>query len=117
MLQTWTAWRPFPRAEATFSVPAVPGVYEVRHSITGRIVAFGHTGNLARALDELRRYGGAGLLAKLFGRGLPRIADLEFRICAAANRADARAVASRLLGMRQAVWRQRLAVAGARLNG
>lgn len=114
MLQTWTAWRRFPLpAEGQMTVPAVPGVYEVRHSLTGRVIAFGHTGDTARALDELRRYGAVGRFARLFARDAPRVADLEYRICAAGSRTDARRIAGRLLGMRQTVWRRRMSMGGA----
>jgi hypothetical protein len=85
-------------------------VYEVRHTLTGRVVAFGHSGNVVAALMELKLNGGAGAFARLFGRQPPvtRVADLEYRICAAATRAEARTTAQRLLGLRQTAWRRRI---------
>ena len=113
MLQTWSGWKHFPDgANGPLAAPAVPGVYEVRHSMTGRVVAFGHAGDMAQAIEELRLHGAVGPLARLFPRPLPRIADLEYRICPAASRAEAKTVANRLMGMRQTVWRRRLAMTG-----
>jgi len=119
MLQTWSAWKRFPEeASGRAAVPPGPGVYEVRHSMTGRVVAFGHAADIAQAFEELRRYGAVGPFARLFSRQPLRTADLEFRVCPAASRADARVNAQRLMGMRQTVWRRRVAQAGAaRLTG
>jgi len=97
MLQTWSGWKHFPRIEdGPVEAPAGPGVYEIRHSLTGRMIAFGHAGDLAQAFGEFRRYGAVGPFARLFARPTPRVADLEFRTCTAASRADARVVANRL---------------------
>jgi hypothetical protein len=117
MVQTWSGWKRFPSADGAVDAPAGPGVYEVRHSLTGRVVAFGHAGDLAAALAEFARYGAVGPFARLFNRQVPRVADLEFRICTAASRAEARIIANRLMGMRQTVWRRRLAPSGVRLTG
>jgi hypothetical protein len=115
MLPTWTGWKHFPHEP--IEAAAGPGVYEVRHSMTGRVLAFGHTSDVAAALAEFRRYGAVGPFARLFARPAPRVADLEFRICPAPSRAEAKIVANRLMGMRQTVWRRRLAPSGARLTG
>ena len=67
-----------------------------------------------RPLTELRRYGAVGPFARLFSRQPLRTADLEYpHSVAAASRADARVNAQRLMGMRQTVWRRRVAQAGA----
>ena len=44
MVQTWSGWKRFPDAQSGEFVeaPTGPGVYEVRHTLTGRVVAFGH---------------------------------------------------------------------------
>ena len=69
MLQTWSAWKRFPEgASGRAAVPPGPGVYEVRHSMTGRVVAFGHAADIAQAFEELQRYGAVGPFARLFPR-------------------------------------------------
>jgi hypothetical protein len=90
--------------------PIGPGVYEVRHTNTGRVVAFGHTANVANAISELKLDSGVSAFARLFGRA-PLVApvnDLEYRTCAASTRADAKTTASRLLSLRQTAWKRRL---------
>jgi hypothetical protein len=113
MVQSWSSWKRFPDAEAgdTMEAPIGPGVYEVRHTLTGRIVAFGPTGNVAEALSKLkvnRRLGSN--LARLFGkqRIVSRVADLEYRTCATGSRAEAKSAAHRLLGLRRTAWCWRL---------
>jgi hypothetical protein len=114
MMQTWSGWKRFPDVNSGDHVeaPIGPGVYEVRHTMTGRVVAFGHAGSLANAIADLKVNGGAGPIARLFRRQplVSRVADLEYRTCAAASRADARTTAQRLMGLRQAAWRRRMVV-------
>lgn len=114
MMQTWSSWKRFPDAQSGqhIEAPIGPGVYEVRHSLTGRVLAFGHCSNVAQAISELRVNGGAGLFARLFGKQqlVPRTADYEYRTCAAATRAEAKVTAQRLMGLRQTAWRRRLDV-------
>ena len=111
MMQTWSGWKRFPDVNSGdhIEAPIGPGVYEVRHTMTGRVVAFGHARNVAGAIAELKVNGGAGPIARLL-RPQPlvsRVADLEYRTCAAASRAEAKTTAQRLMGLRQAAWRRR----------
>ena len=112
MVQTWSGWKRFTDAGngGAVEAPVGPGVYEVRHTLTGRVIAFGDSRNVAQSLAELRENGG-GLspFARLFKRQayLSRVADLEYRTCAAGSRAEAKTAAHRLLGLRQAAWRRR----------
>ena len=112
MMQTWSNWRRFPDAQSGEHVeaPIGPGVYEVRHSMTGRLLAFGHAGNVAHALSDLKLNGGGSAFTRLFRRQplVPRVADYEYRTCAAASRAEARTTAQRLMGLRQTAWRRRV---------
>ena len=112
MVQTWSGWKRFPDAQFGDHVeaPIGPGVYEVRHTMTGRVIAFGHARNVANALGELKLHGGVGTFARLFKRQPPvsRVSDLEYRTCAASSRAEAKTTASRLLGLRQTAWRRRM---------
>ncbi|HEU5017384.1 MAG TPA: hypothetical protein VFT69_05375 [Pseudolabrys sp.] len=110
-MQTWSGWKRFPDGESREEIDALPGpgVYEVRHTLTGRVLAFGHAANVAQALVELQVNGGTGAFARLFRRQLltARMPDLEYRTCAAVSRAEAKAAAHRLLGLRQTAWRRR----------
>ncbi len=111
MVQTWSSWKRFPDAanNGVVEAPIGPGVYEVRHTMTGRVIAFGDSGNVAQALSELKVNGGPSPFARLFGKQPPvsPVADLEYRTCAAGSRAEARTAAHRLLGLRQTAWRRR----------
>jgi hypothetical protein len=112
MVQTWSSWKRFPDAQTGEHVeaPIGPGVYEVRHTMTGRVVAFGHAGNVANALADLKLNGSAGAFSRLFRKQplVSRVADLEYRTCAATSRAEAKTAAQRLLGLRQTAWRRRM---------
>ena len=60
MVQTWSNWKRYPDAHdgGHVEAPIGPGVYEVRHTLTGRVVAFGHAGNVANAITDLKVNGG-----------------------------------------------------------
>jgi hypothetical protein len=111
-MQSWSNWKRFPDVHSGDHVeaPIGPGVYEVRHTLTGRVVAFGHSGNVANALSELKLNGSTGAFARLFRNQslTSRVSDLEYRTCAAASRGEAKVTAHRLLGLRQTAWRRRL---------
>ena len=112
MVQTWSSWKRFPDAKIGDHVeaPIGPGVYEVRHTMTGRVVVFGHANNVANAIADLKINGGVGTFARLFGRQplVSRGSDLEYRTCAATSRAEAKTTASRMIGLRQSAWRRRV---------
>jgi hypothetical protein len=112
MVQAWSNWKRFPDVASGESVeaPIGPGVYEVRHALTGQVIAFGPTGNVAQALSELKLETGAGTFAKLFRKQplVPRVSELEYRTCAAASRSEAKTAAQRLVGLRQTAWRRRM---------
>jgi hypothetical protein len=78
--------------------------------MTGRVVAFGHSGNVANSLADLKLDDGAGVFTRLFRKQplVSRVADLEYRTCAAASRAEAKTAAQRLMGLRQTAWRRRM---------
>lgn len=111
-MQTWSSWKRFPDAQTgeLIEAPIGPGVYEVRHTLTGRVVAFGHASNVAHALTQLKLNGGLGTFARLFRRQplVSRVSDLEYRTCAASTRSEAKTTAQRLLGLRQTAWRRRM---------
>jgi hypothetical protein len=112
MVQTWSGWKRFPDAQTGDHVeaPIGPGVYEVRHTMTGRVMAFGHAGNVANALADLKLNGDVSPFARFFGRQplVSRVSDLEYRTCAAGSRAEAKTTANRLMGLRQTAWRRRM---------
>ena len=112
MVQSWSVWKRFPDAQSggVVEAPIGPGVYEVRHMMTGRVVAFGSANNVANAISELKVNGGVSTFARLFGKQplVPPVNDLEYRTYAAASRAEAKTAASRMQGLRQSAWRRRL---------
>ena len=111
-MQTWSSWKRFPDSQIGGHVeaPIGPGVYEVRHTMTGRVVAFGHAGNVANAISDLKLNGSANAISRLFRRQslVSEVSDLEYRTCAAATRAEAKTTANRMMGLRQSAWRKRL---------
>ncbi len=113
MVKSWSSWKRFPNAQSGdhIEAPIGPGVYEVRHTDTGSLIAFGHSANVANAICELKLDSGAGSWARLFRRdtATPRVGELEYRTCAAASRAEAKTTARRLMGLRQNFWRRRTA--------
>src|SRR5262245_38917933 len=111
-MQTWSSWKRFPDAQSGEHVeaPIGPGVYEVRHTMTGRVVAFGHSANVANALAELKLNGGTSTFSRFFRKQplVSHVAGLEYRTCAATTRAEAKTAAQRLMGLRQTAWRRRM---------
>ena len=81
MIQTWNSWKRFPdvRTGGQLDAPVGPGVYEVHHTLTGRVIAFGHTGDVANALNHLKLNGGGSILSRLFRRPplAARVSELE----------------------------------------
>lgn len=111
MMQTWSGWKRFSGGKfGAIDAPASPGVYEVRHTLTGQVMAFGHSPDLAKSIAELKSSEKISVWARLLGRQplAARVSDLEYRTCAAASRADAKTAAQRLLGLRQSAWRRRM---------
>lgn len=112
MVQTWSGWKRFPDVQSGESVeaPIGPGVYEVRHSQTGELIAFGPASNVAQALSYLKVNGGPSPLTRLFRKKplVSYVADLEYRTCAASSHAEAKTAAHRLMGLRQTAWINRL---------
>ena len=110
MVGSWSSWKRYPGAAGNepLDAPSGPGVYEVRHTLTGRAIAFGYASDLAQALRELRVDGG-GAWSRLFRRETHpvRVSDLEYRVCATETRSEARTTAQRLMGLRQTYWRRR----------
>lgn len=115
-MRTWTTWKRFPDVHSgdLVEAPIGPGVYEVRHVETGEVIAFGHAGNVANAIGDLKLNGNAGLFAKLFNpsASIP-VSELEYRTCATATKSEAKVAASRLSGLRQQYWRRRMQLGSA----
>jgi hypothetical protein len=95
MSAQWSAWKTLPaagRGQGT-EAPQQPGLYEVRSAESGRMLAFGHTANLARSLIAPR---GEPLWRKLLRRRTwnERLGrrELEFRIWATATTREAREI-------------------------
>ncbi|HEY1152985.1 MAG TPA: hypothetical protein VGE73_03980 [Pseudolabrys sp.] len=115
MIKSWSSWKRFPNGASGESIeaPIGPGVYEVRRTDNGALVAFGHSANVANAISELkvenRRAGWVSLLKRRLGNvpEVPPTNNLEYRTYAASSRAEAKTAARRFVGLRQAYWRQR----------
>lgn len=115
MIKSWSSWKRFPDGSNGESIeaPIGPGVYEVRRTDNGELVAFGHSANVANSISELkvenRRAGWVSLLKRRLGNvpEVPPTNNLEYRTYAAASRAEAKTAARRFVGLRQAYWRQR----------
>jgi hypothetical protein len=113
MIHGWGRWKRFPDANNgdTVEAPIGPGIYEVRHTLSGRVVAFGSASNIARALSTLKVNSGisSSVMNFILRKPLvPRRVDLEYRICPAASHAEAKIAARRLLGLRQSIRRKRM---------
>lgn len=110
MTVSWTAWRTFPSEQSglPLDAPAGPGVFEVRHSATGALVAFAVSSNVAGSLATLIQPQASGLRS-IFARKriVHRPIDLEYRVCATASMKEARAEEDRLDGLRRAYMQKR----------
>lgn len=113
MVNCWASWKAFPVSEngGHIDAPIGPGVFEVRHTETGELIAFGESGRVAHDLSKLLRP--AAPWGRLLGRKSPahRPGDLEYRTCAAATAYEAKMVAGQLRGRREAFWRRHTASA------
>jgi hypothetical protein len=123
MIKSWSSWKPFPDGASgeLIEAPIGPGVYEVRRSDSGELVAFDHAANVANAISELkvenRRSGWISMLRRRFHQlsPVPPINNLEYRTFAATSRAEAKTAARHLKRLRQSYWRRRMA--GGSVNG
>lgn len=113
MVSSWANWKPFPNPDhgGHIDAPIGPGVFEVRHTGTGEQIAFAHSANVAQSLAILLPKPVSGLRL-LFARKRTRYRsdELEYRTCAARSLDEARTMADRLRGRREAYMRRRAAV-------
>ena len=113
MHYSWSDWKRFPDGTRGIALEALSGagVYEVRHTMTGRVVAFGAASNVAHQLSKLAVNAGfARRFLRIF-RAHPlrsRVSDLEYRVLGAASRAEAKTAARRLIGLRHTARRLRM---------
>jgi hypothetical protein len=99
MISTWSDWKRYPRAGRgeNLEAPITPGIYEVRFAATGALHSFGAVDNVAQALALLP----AASKSWFSRRGPAETPDLEYRTCATSSKADAKAVADRMIGRRE----------------
>jgi hypothetical protein len=116
MTGNWTTWKSFPDARqgGQLEAPIGPGVYEVRDTTSNAMVAFGHSGSVARDLAKLLPGAPRGLFTSLFVRAASSVPpeNLEYRTWPAATLGDARLNADRLRGRRDVYMRRRNAAWG-----
>ena len=98
MISKWSEWKRYPRPgrDENIEAPILPGIYEVRFAGSGALHSFGAVDNIAEALAQL-----ATGSRSWFGRRGAPTSDLEYRTCAAATKADAKAAAERMVGRRE----------------
>jgi hypothetical protein len=98
MISKWSEWKRYPRPGKgeNIEAPITPGIYEVRFAGSGALHSFGAVDNVAQALSLLP------IASKSwFGRREPpHQPELEYRTCATASKADAKAAAERMIGRR-----------------
>jgi hypothetical protein len=99
MISTWSEWKRYPRAGRgeNIEAPITPGIYEVRFAGSGALHSFGAVDNVAQALSLLP-VGSKSWFGRRETSGTP---DLEYRTCATSTKADAKAVAERMIGRRE----------------
>jgi hypothetical protein len=99
MISTWSEWKRYPRAGRgeNIEAPITPGIYEVRYAGSGALHSFGAVDNVAQALAQLP----VGSKSWFVRREAPAVPDLEYRTCATSSKADAKAVAERMIGRRE----------------
>jgi hypothetical protein len=102
MIASWGNWKSYPKPgrRENIEAPIDPGIYEVRHTQTGELFAFGATDNLAEALSRLP-IAPRSLISVLSRRPPALLPDLEYRVCATSSRDDARTAAERMIGRRE----------------
>jgi len=100
MISTWSEWKRYPRAGRgdNIEAPITPGIYEVRIAGTGALHSFGAVDNVAQAL-ALLPVGSKSWFGRREATATP---DLEYRTCATASKAEAKAAAERMIGRREA---------------
>ena len=99
MISTWSEWKRYPRAAygENLEAPITPGIYEVRYASFGALHSFGAVDNVAQALALLP----VGSRSWFGRREAAKTPELEYRTCATSTKADAKAVAERMIGRRE----------------
>jgi hypothetical protein len=109
----WTTWKHFPDPQRgeLMQAPISPGVYEIRRISNGEVVAFDHSGNVARDLSAFRPRPSQLPWARSFEReeAAARAEEFEYRTCAATSKAQAKEMARHLLGRRDLYLRRHYA--------
>ena len=106
----WSAWQRFPdfRTDGYPEAPEGPGVYELRNSATDELILVGESKTVAKRMKSLlpRSHGGTGTRNNMAKRDYvaEHLADVEYRTCARATRADAQRLESQLLRTRTYIF-------------
>lgn len=113
MIRAWSSWKRLSDAGSgdIAEAPIGPGVYEVRHALTGRVIAFGPARDVARTLLAFNvNRGVSNRFVRFFRKEprAPRAFDFEYRTFVAANHAEAKMAARRLHRLRGVARLQRV---------
>lgn len=103
MSAIWSEWKRYPKAARgeMLEAPIGPGVFEVKHASSGALFAFDSTDNLALALASITT--APKSFASWFGKRDPVASpELEYRTYATSTREEAKVVAERMIGRREA---------------
>jgi hypothetical protein len=108
MVEVWSNWKRFPDAQHgdSLQAPIGPGVYEVRDTASGELIAFDYSAHVASALSELMPDDSSSTWWRFRhrGQGALRSRNLEYRTCATATKTEAKVVAARLSDRRHSVF-------------
>ena len=106
MIANWTEWKRYPRASRgeNIEAPIGPGIFEVRHAMTGALFAFDAADNLAEALAKISAPPKSFI--SWFGRrDSAMLPELEYRTFSTTTRANARIAAARMIDRRETYLR------------
>jgi hypothetical protein len=110
MTDIWSNWKRFPDPQAgeSLQAPIGPGLYEVRNAVSGDLVAFDYSGQVASALSQLLPDDSAPFWRRFLQRDpvVHRSRDLEYRTLATTTKEEARLIAFRLIERRHSVFRR-----------
>lgn len=107
MVDQWTSWKKFPEPKLGehLDAPLGPGVYELRNAMSGEMLAFGHSPNVASTLTKQLT---PSFWQRMRGTA-PDLRNIEYRTMAASSPQSARDHVASIERRREVYW-ERIAV-------